>query len=153
MHWLEHRIPPPLVAILFGILMWLLARLTPSIDTAAAWRIGASAALLLAGMAVCLSGVLSFRRAMTTVNPLKPDTATALVSTGIYRHTRNPMYLGFAIALVAWTIYLASPIALLGVAGFVLYMNRFQIGPEEQALAGLFGEAFSAYRIRVRRWL
>ncbi|MFC5698794.1 methyltransferase family protein [Pseudomonas sp. GCM10022186] len=153
MNWLEHRIPPPLVAILFGILMWLLSLLTPTIDAAAVWRTGASLALLLVGVAVCLSGVLSFHRAATTVNPLKPDTATALVSAGIYRYTRNPMYLGFAIVLVAWSIYLASPIALLGVAGFVLYMNRFQIGPEEQALAGLFGEAFSAYRIRVRRWL
>ncbi len=153
MNWLEHRVPPPLVAILFGILMWLLSRLTPAIDAAAGWRLGISVLLLLVGVAVCLSGVLSFHLARTTVNPLKPDTATALVSSGIYRHTRNPMYLGFAIVLVAWSIYLASPIALLGVAGFVLYMNRFQIAPEEQALAALFGESFSTYRTRVRRWL
>ncbi|MCY1554728.1 hypothetical protein D9M68_913200 [compost metagenome] len=63
------------------------------------------------------------------------------------------MYLGFAIALVAWSIYLASFVALLGVAGFMLYMNRFQIGPEEEALASLFGEDFATYRTRVRRWL
>ncbi|MBG6289848.1 isoprenylcysteine carboxylmethyltransferase family protein [Pseudomonas nitroreducens] len=105
------------------------------------------------GAAVCLAGVLSFRLARTAVNPLRPETASALVSSGIYGHTRNPMYLGFAIALVAWAFYLASPVALLGVVGFVLYMNRFQIGPEEQALASLFGEAFAAYRTRVRRWL
>ncbi|MDH4873470.1 isoprenylcysteine carboxylmethyltransferase family protein [Pseudomonas sp. BN515] len=153
MNWMEHRIPPPLVAVLFGVLMWLLARWVPGIDAAAGWRIALALLVLAAGVAVCLSGVLSFRHAGTTVNPLQPETASSLVSSGIYRHTRNPMYLGFAIALVAWSIYLASPVALLGVAGFVLYMNRFQIGPEEQALATLFGESFSAYRGRVRRWL
>ncbi|MDA8485548.1 isoprenylcysteine carboxylmethyltransferase family protein [Pseudomonas resinovorans] len=153
MNWLEHRIPPPLVAVLFGVLMWLLARWVPGIDAPSGWRIALALLVLAAGIAVCLSGVLSFRHARTTVNPLQPETASSLVSSGIYRHTRNPMYLGFAIALVAWSIYLASPIALLGVAGFVLYMNRFQIGPEEQALATLFGDAFNAYRRRVRRWL
>lgn len=149
MNWLEHRVPPPLVATLFGGLMWLIS---PQAATAG-WHLGAAISVLLLGAAVCLAGVLSFRLAQTTVNPLKPETASALVSSGIYRHTRNPMYLGFAIALVAWSLYLASPVALLGVAGFVLYMNRFQIVPEEQALASLFREEFAAYRRRVRRWL
>lgn len=153
MNWLEHRIPPPLVAVLFGILMWQLDRWVPGFDAPAGWRIALALTVLAAGLAVCLSGVLSFRHAGTTVNPLLPETASSLVSSGIYRYTRNAMYLGFAIALVAWSIYLASPIALLGVAGFVLYMNRFQIGPEERALAALFGDTFNAYRGRVRRWL
>lgn len=153
MNWLEHRVPPPLVAALFGVLMWLLSPQPPGLATTTTWHIVASVIVLLTGVAVCLTGVLSFRQARTTVNPLKPETASALVSSGIYRHTRNPMYLGFAIALVAWSIYLASPIALLGVAGFVLYMNRFQIGPEERALASLFGADFAAYTAHVRRWL
>ncbi|MCY1285356.1 Phospholipid methyltransferase [compost metagenome] len=153
MNWLEHRVPPPLVAIVFGALMWLISPQVPDIDASASWQIAASVAVLLVGVAVCLAGVLSFLYARTTVNPLRPETASALVSSGIYRYTRNPMYLGFAIALVAWSIYLASPVALLGVAGFMLYMNRFQIGPEEEALARLFREDFVAYRTRVRRWL
>ena len=153
MSWLEHRVPPPLVAALFGFLMWLVSRPLPDVDAAVSWRSVASVVVLLAGVAVCLAGVLSFRHARTTVNPLKPETATSLVSSGIYRYTRNPMYLGFAVALVAWSIYLASPVSLLGVAGFVLYMNLFQIAPEEQALASLFGEDFTAYRAQVRRWL
>lgn len=153
MNWLEHRVPPPLVATVFGGLMWLISPQVPGIDATASWHLAASVAVMLVGVAVCLAGVLSFRLARTTVNPLKPETATALVSSGIYRYTRNPMYLGFAIALVAWSIYLVSLVALLGVAGFMLYMNRFQIGPEEDALASLFGEDFAAYRTRVRRWL
>lgn len=154
MRWLENRIPPPLVASVFGLLIWFAARQWPgSMELAIEWRLSAALAVLLVGVGVCLAGVLSFRRARTTVNPLKPETASALVSSGIYRYTRNPMYLGFAIALLAWSVFLAWPPALLGVLGFALYMNRFQIGPEERALAGLFGEDFSLYCRRVRRWL
>lgn len=149
MDWLEHRVPPPLVAVIIGVLMWLLARPVPAFG-ARAWL---AILILLAGVAVCLAGVLSFRRARTTVNPLKPETASSLVIAGIYRRTRNPMYLGFAIVLLAWSIALASFAALLGVVAFVLYMNRFQIGPEERALRQLFGAEFDAYCARVRRWV
>lgn len=149
MEWLEHRIPPPLVAVILGILMWLPARPLPPFGG----RLWLALLVLLGGIAVCLAGVLSFRRARTTVNPLKPETASSLVVAGIYRHTRNPMYLGFAIVLLAWSIALASLPALLGVVAFVLYMNRFQIGPEEQALRRRFGANFDAYCRRVRRWV
>ncbi|AYC31569.1 isoprenylcysteine carboxylmethyltransferase family protein [Pseudomonas cavernae] len=154
MRWLENRIPPPLVATLFGLLMWLVAHLLPGrLELAIEWRLGTALAVLLVGVGVCLAGVLSFRRARTTVNPLKPETASALVSSGIYRYTRNPMYLGFATALLAWSVFLAWPPAVLGVLGFVLYMNRFQIAPEEWALSALFGADFYQYCGRVRRWL
>ena len=71
-----------------------------------AWRLGAALALAALGAGVCLAGVASFRRARTTVNPLVPEQASSLVQAGIYRHTRNPMYLGFAILLVAWAALL-----------------------------------------------
>jgi len=71
----------------------------------------------------------------------------------IYQYSRNPMYLGFAIILAAWALALGSPLTLLGVVAFVLYMNRFQIAPEEWALEALFGESFVRYRARVRRWI
>lgn len=146
---LEHRVPPPAVAIILAVLMWLLARPLPAFDG----RLWLALPVLLAGLAVCLAGVASFRRARTTVNPLKPESASSLVVAGIYRYTRNPMYLGFAIVLLAWNIALASPLALLGVVAFVLYMNRFQIGPEERALRQLFGAQFDAYCAQVRRWV
>jgi protein-S-isoprenylcysteine O-methyltransferase Ste14 len=96
---------------------------------------------------------MSFRRAKTTVNPLKPETSAALVSTGVYSHTRNPMYLGMVLALFAWAVYLSSIWSLVGPAFFVLYITRFQIIPEERALDRLFGAPFAAYKTRVRRWL
>lgn len=109
--------------------------------------------LALAGVAIALSGVVSFRRVRTTVNPLKPEASTSLVSTGIYKVTRNPMYLGMLAVLLAWAAYLPSVLALLGPAAFALYITRFQIIPEERVLHSLFGAAFVEYTQKVRRWL
>lgn len=150
---LENKIPPPVVAVLFGALMWAASANLPSIDAAHSTRAVLALLVFCAGVFFSLSGAVSFRRAKTTVNPLKPETASALVSTGIYRYSRNPMYVGFAMFLTAWAIYLASPFLLIGVLGFVVYMNRFQITPEERALTALFGADFLAYQAKVRRWL
>ena len=97
--------------------------------------------------------MLSFRRARTTVNPLRPANSSALVTSGIYRHTRNPMYLGMATLLAAWATWLGTPWALFGIVAFVAWITRFQIIPEERVLANLFGADFAAYRARVRRWI
>jgi len=102
---------------------------------------------------VAVAGVLEFRRARTTVNPTTPQAATSMVRSGIYRHTRNPMYLGMLLVLAAWAAWLANPAALAVLPAFFLYMNRFQIEPEERILAGLFAGEFDAYRRSVRRWL
>ncbi|POA85907.1 MULTISPECIES: methyltransferase family protein [Pseudomonas] len=153
MQALENRIPPPLVAVLFAVLMGLFARGLPGLDPGLGTRLLLALPLVMAGLLFVLAGGLAFRRAKTTVNPLKPVSASALVTSGIYQYTRNPMYVGFALWLLAWGLYLASPLVLLGVLGFVLYMNRFQIYPEERALGQLFGADFAAYRQRVRRWL
>lgn len=153
MQALENRIPPPLVAVLFGVLMGLFSRWLPGLDPGLGTRLLLALPLVMAGLLFVLAGGISFRRAKTTVNPLKPASASALVTTGIYQYTRNPMYVGFALWLLAWGLYLASPLVLPGVLGFVLYMNRFQIYPEERALGQLFGADFAAYRQRVRRWL
>jgi protein-S-isoprenylcysteine O-methyltransferase Ste14 len=105
------------------------------------------------GVAISLAGVVAFRRARTTTNPLRPDAASALVVTGIYTRTRNPMYLGFVVMLLAWCAWLAHPVALLGIPGFVLWMNRLQIPAEERAIGALFGAEFEQYCARVRRWI
>lgn len=152
MHWFENRVPP-LVAGICALLMWLSASQLPTVEAPLIWRLVGSLVLLVGGVGICLAGVVRFHQAKTTVNPLKPASASVLVTSGIYRMTRNPMYLGFAVVLVAWAVFLASPFALLGVAAFVLYINRFQILPEERALHRLFGEALNEYCARVRRWI
>jgi protein-S-isoprenylcysteine O-methyltransferase Ste14 len=84
---------------------------------------------------------------------MKPGSASVLVDGGIYRLTRNPMYLGFLVVLLGWAIFLSKLVALLPLPAFIFYMNRFQIQPEEKALAARFGQTFIAYKARVRRWL
>lgn len=153
MHALENRVPPPLVTLLFALLMWLVARYVPGVELSHSTRVIVAALVVAVGLGFVLAGMLSFRKAQTTVNPLKPETTSALVTSGIYHYSRNPMYLGFALFLLAWACYLASPAALLGPVGFIAYMSRLQIQPEERALTALFGGKFQAYQERVRRWL
>jgi len=150
---LENKIPPPAVALLVATAMWGLAEATPNMPVDNTTRLALVALCYLLGAGFSLGGVMSFRRAKTTVNPLKPESASALVDTGIYRYTRNPMYVGFALFLLAWAVFLSSLWALLGLPLFIAYIQRFQIRPEERALEQIFGSEFLDYKRRVRRWL
>jgi protein-S-isoprenylcysteine O-methyltransferase Ste14 len=148
------RVVPPVAALLcVAVPMWLVARLVPALAMDLPGRRTAALVLALAGAAVALAGVAEFRRARTTVNPLRPERASALVVSGIFRWTRNPMYLGLAIVLLGWAWYLAHPLAALGVPAFVAWMSLSQIPREERALGQLFGAEFEQYKTRVRRWL
>ncbi len=109
--------------------MWAIASLPPILSLPASVRVLAAVILSVTGVAIILSGVISFRRAQTTINPLKPETSTSLVSTGIYAITRNPMYLGMLTVLLAWAVYLPSVLTLLGPVVFAFYITRFQIIP------------------------
>lgn len=153
MSMLELKIPPPLVAVLAGIAMWFAARVGPSVQLPLSVRIAAFVIIALVGGATAAAGDLAFRRAKTTINPLRPEKATALVTAGIYRFTRNPMYLGLALVLLGWAAFLGSLLALAGPIAFVLYIDRFQIAPEERVLLAKFGSAYAQYKARVRRWL
>jgi protein-S-isoprenylcysteine O-methyltransferase Ste14 len=150
---LETRIPPPLVALVIGVAMWGLSRIAPPIELPDSLRLWAAVVVFLVGIGFSAAGVIGFWRAHTTVNPTTPDRASALVRSGVYRITRNPMYVGVACALIAWAVFLASPWALLGPVAFVLYIGRFQIAPEERALEKLFGSEYADYCAKVRRWL
>jgi protein-S-isoprenylcysteine O-methyltransferase Ste14 len=105
-----------------------------------------------AGIAIALAALFEFLRAKTTVNPLSPEAASAIVTSGIYRYSRNPMYVGLLLALLGWSVWLSHllPFALLPF--FILYINRFQIEPEERALSVKFGGLYRDYRRSVRRW-
>lgn len=153
MRFLELKIPPPLVGLLCALAMWWLARLAPGGAAAPFVRELATALLVAAGLAFDLLGLLGFRAQRTTISPLSPQRSSALVTGGVYRVTRNPMYVGMAALLLAWAAWLWTPLALLGPLAFVLYITRFQIQPEERMLQRLFGEAYTHYTRRVRRWL
>lgn len=153
MHRLETRIPPPVVMLLLGGLAWLAARHAPGLTFALPFHNGIAIAIAVLGLALNLWPKLAFGRAGTTVNPMKPRTTARLVTTGLYRHTRNPMYLGQGLLLLAWGLHLHNALALLAVPAFVTYITRFQILPEERALAARFPDEFAAFRMRVRRWV
>ena len=153
MQALELKIPPPAVAALMAVAMWGISALAPLVEAPAIVRVVAAVLITLAGGVFSIAGIVSFRVARTTINPMKPEATTSLVCSGIYRLTRNPMYVGLFFVLVAWAVFLSSAWALLVPVAFVLYMNRFQIAPEERVLSAMFGTEYSAYKSTVRRWL
>jgi len=153
MRTLEHKIPPPIVAAVVAGAMWALARITPAIALDHRVRPVITGAFVGFGVCIAAMGMIAFRRARTTINPVKIDEASSMVTNGIYSHTRNPMYVGLVCLLLAWTVFLASPAALAGPIFFVLFTTRFQIIPEERALTSKFGSQYSEYQARVRRWL
>lgn len=150
---LETRIPPPLVAVAFMVLMGLSSLRLPPLTIPTTPRVALAVVIAMVAVFFSVAGAIAFRRAQTTVNPLHPEKASALVTTGVFNVSRNPMYVALALALLAWTVYLASPVLLLGPLAFIAYINRFQITPEEKALDTLFGSSYAAYKARVRRWL
>ena len=153
MNKLENRIPPPVLAALVAAAMYAgsLVSEKPVIDSLLRWSLCALT-LLIAG----LFGSTAFRtfgKANTTIDPVKIERASALVTWGIYRYTRNPMYVALSPILCAWCVWLLSPVLMLGPVFFAVFINRFQILPEERLLASKFGEDYENYKRSVRRWL
>jgi protein-S-isoprenylcysteine O-methyltransferase Ste14 len=94
-----------------------------------------------------------FWRAHTTINPLRPENATTLVTSGVYAWTRNPMYLGLSVLLLGWAIRLGTLIPLVLAPLFIPLIQLVQVRPEEDALRMRFGRAYAGYCRRVNRWL
>jgi protein-S-isoprenylcysteine O-methyltransferase Ste14 len=150
---LELRVPPPLVGGTVALLMWLGAKLVPAAGFPLPGKGALAIALTTIGLCLGLVAYFQFRAAGTTVHPTKPQESSALVVRGIYRMTRNPMYLGMLLILLGWAVWLANAVAFVLLPLFVVYLNRFQIAPEERALEARFGAAFADYARAVRRWL
>ena len=150
---LELKLPPPAVFLITGLAMWGLARALPWAAFDLPARLPLVIVLAGLGALLGLACILCFWKARTTVDPRKPHEASAFVCSGPYRLSRNPMYACLLIWLLAWGIFLSNAVAFLPIPVFVAYLNRFQILPEEQALAEKFGPAFEAYKRNVRRWL
>jgi protein-S-isoprenylcysteine O-methyltransferase Ste14 len=147
------KLPPLALVSIVAALMWLASFATPTFEFFLPARYVLSVSFAIIGAVTCVAGVVSFRRAKTTVNPMKPSSATSLVVSGIYKHTRNPMYLGLLLVLLGWAVFLSNPAAFAFLPAFIVYLNRFQIVPEERVLASLFPHEYPAYRAKVRRWL
>lgn len=148
MQFLENRIPPPLVMALCMLAAWLF----DSTPTDIIWVQAVSAACVIVGVWLARLSIGRFLRSDTTVNPLRPEAASALVTDGIFGYSRNPMYLALALGVFAFSLYFSGYWSILFTAAFVAYINRFQIDAEEKALEGLFGQEYIDYKTNVRRW-
>ncbi|MEC9482655.1 MAG: isoprenylcysteine carboxylmethyltransferase family protein [Halomonas sp.] len=150
---LTRLIPPP-AAWLIGIgLTYGLSRLWPqtTVDwVGLPWLAGT---LFAAGAGLMLAAIWSLWRAHTTIDPFRPERARHLVTSGIYRVSRNPIYLGDALLLMGVSCWLGQPLGLIVVGLFMLFIDRFQIRGEEQALKQHFGAQFNRYQQQTRRWL
>ena len=150
---LELKLPPLVQFLLAGSAMWLLSYFAPQHSFAVPGSRIVAVSLACLGLLIGLAGIVAFRAARTTVDPRFPDKATAIVTVGVYQWTRNPMYLGLLGILSGWGVFLGNFLSLACLPAFVLYMNRFQIGPEERAMDSIFGNAYRAYKNSVRRWI
>ncbi len=153
MRYLELKIPPLALCAIFAIAILGLDNFVPSASVPFIAHRIAAIALMLLGLGLAIVGVVEFRRAKTTVNPLTPQRATSIVDSGIYRVTRNPMYLGMALMLLAVAVWSSTVLGYALVPLFCLYITEFQIKPEERALLAIFGQEFSTYMTKVRRWI
>ncbi|WP_252106580.1 MULTISPECIES: isoprenylcysteine carboxylmethyltransferase family protein [unclassified Halomonas] len=153
MQTLELKIPPVILVLFTASLMWTLAVAVPSLGFTLSASPLVAQVFAATGIAFALLGVWEFRSAGTTVDPRVPNQSVSLVVRGVYRISRNPMYVGFLLVLSAWVIFLSNLASLVLLPAFVIYMNRFQIVPEERHMREKFGEAYRQYEAKVRRWV
>lgn len=146
-------VPPPAVALVAAVIVWALDRSFPAISLSFAWQGFVAALIALTGVALDLVSVFGFLKAKTTVLPTRPERSSKLVTTGTYQISRNPMYLGMLMILTGWVVWRGNPLGVLALAGFVLWITKYQIKPEEEILNRLFGHEFEQYCASVRRWI
>ena len=149
--FLNTKIPPPIVAILFAVMIFYFSDSFAYVDLP--FKIYISLFFVLLGFFITFSSARNFKKKETTVNPIKPEEASQLVTDGFFKITRNPMYLGMLLFLLGLSIYNGIIVGLLFLPLFVGYITFFQIIPEEKAMIKIFGEDYKAYMKKVRRWI
>ena len=149
---LELKIPPAIVFLICSALLWSISVLLPVFNFTLFVQFPLVILFLISGVALVLIAGFKFGQSKTSVNPIQPEKASALVTTGIYCFTRNPMYLGAALILIAQAFWASNYLAFSAVVLFMLYISRFQIQPEERILTDKFGKDYLSYQQKVRRW-
>ena len=148
---IKTKFPPPLVALTFGFLINYTKNIFPKIEIKNGIIFGYF--MIISGLIVILSAIILFKKYHTTISPLNPSNATKLITDGIYKFSRNPMYLGLLLVLFGISIILNPIGGLFLIPLFILYLNLFQIIPEENAMVDLFKDEFLEYKKNVRRWI
>lgn len=147
------KVPPPVIGLITALAIWAVNASFPGLRMPSSLFSSLGMLCAIVGLIIELISVFLFLRAKTTVNPLSPHNTRHLVTTGIYRYSRNPMYLGMLLLLSGFVLWLSQPLGLVFLLLFVGYITKFQIKPEEGILLENFGEEYANYQQRVRRWL
>ena len=147
------KVPPPVQALVCGILMWVIDRQLSGGLLESAIQLPMAILFAVSGIVLVVFSMLAFRRASTTVDPFHPEEASQLVVDGFFGYSRNPMYASLLLVLISWAIWLGNVYNVAVLVLFVTYITFFQIKPEEEALRSLFGETYEHYCSRVRRWI
>ena len=147
------KIPPVIQFVVAALLIWLTAHSFPTFTFEFTGQRVATFIIAFAGLYLGGEAIGSFIKSKTTVDPMHPEKASAIVDSGVYRFTRNPMYFGLALLLSAFAIRLGQPLNIFIIAGFIWYMTEMQIKPVEKFLREKFGESYEAYCRKVRRWI
>lgn len=151
---MKAKIPPDIVFLSCGILMWLTTKYIPGFQLNIPYRVVLVVIVFLLGLSVIYSAKKVLKKERTTEQPSRDALyqVKALVTKGVYRHSRNPIYLGMAVLLFGWALILTNWLSILGVFAFVWFITLFQVLPEENALEQIFGDEYRQYKHRVRRW-
>ena len=148
---MKTKIPPPILALIMIVLIYLSSFFIES--TTFNYQGSLSVLVLILGLACAIPSFRLFARYKTTISPLKPSDATSLVTEGMYRYSRNPMYLGLLLLTIASTIWFGTWFGIIINILFIFLINFLQIIPEEEALLEIFGEEYEEYKKNVRRWI
>ncbi len=150
---LDTKLPPPVLLLLLCVSIVWLANAFPQAQMPLPFHVAIGTALIAVGLVLNAYPKILFARANTTINPMRPAASMVLLTSGLYRLTRNPMYLGQALILLGYAYLLRNKLGALAVPLYVAYITLFQILPEERALTAQFGARYEEYRKLVRRWL
>ncbi|MEM0929687.1 MAG: isoprenylcysteine carboxylmethyltransferase family protein [Pseudomonadota bacterium] len=148
-------LPPPLWALIFLIAGYLITEPfeVAALDYGQVLAVELTLLFVVAGFALPIIAVRQFHKHQTTVLPMKPSKASSLVTDGVFKHTRNPMYLGMLLVLLGFSFLGHNYLGFLMPLLFVLVITLTQILPEERALEANFGDDFRAYKAATPRWV
>ncbi len=148
---MNNKIPPPIVTLSFGLMIYFSRNVFPDINNIIFYIL--SLFFIILGPFILISAVRSFKAEQTTINPININNASSLVISGVFKYSRNPMYLGMVFILLALSLRFNIVGGILFTFIFIMYITKFQIIPEEAAMKSIFGEDFNKYKNKTRRWI
>ena len=146
-------IPPPIQGLIAALAIWLIAKHLPEFNLEFPLKKAAAILIVFIGLSIDLICAFLFIKTKTTISPINPSNTSTLVTTGLYKISRNPMYLGLLLLLTGWSLWQGNPISLLVILIFITSITLTQIKPEESALEEKFGQDYRDYKNQVRRWI